>query len=672
MTMSTLELYTNLSLILACLLCLSCFILMRQWFKLRTAKQHIYDAKNELQEMVLLPLNNPYPMIQITDQGEIIFINPIAEKIFPTLIQRKFKHPILNDLNYTSIQDSITREVTFQGITYQQNIYRQPLRHNKQHSLTIYCYDITERKIYEEEITKAREQAEEAKEARGEFLANMSHELRTPMNGIIGLSDLLVDIDDPENIQELSQAINYSARSLLVLLNDILDFSKIEAGELTIENTDFNLHETLQTIHRLHSTIAKDKNLDLKFELPKDSPHFFIGDPVRLQQIINNILGNAVKFTNTGYVLLSAHIHDKNHSDCILQIKVTDTGIGIPTEKISTIFEKFKQVDPSIPRKYGGTGLGLSITKDLTELMNGNINVESKIGEGTTFTINIPLKISEEKTTNTATSKQNIYADINTNAQLLIADDHPINLLFLSSALKKAGFQSFDQARDGAEVLEHIKHKVYDLILIDCQMPEIDGLSATRTIRGGTSDNQNTCIIALTADAMKGAADKCLAAGMNDYISKPIDQDKLAAMLRKWIPSKRKDSSQMHSDSENKTPNEYKIINWSRVEHFTEGDPDLEDHLISMFTSSLHKDLQNLKQNIADQDYKEWEQTTHKLYGASTNMGAEILAELCEQAQMISHEDTLQIMKTHKDIMHACIELLDQIGKKHPQYVASH
>lgn len=388
------------------------------------------------------------------------------------------------------------------------------------------------------ELKKMKNKAERASAAKSEFLANMSHEIRTPMNGVIGMNNLLQETELTEKQHELSDMIHQSAESLLRIINDILDFSKIEAGKMQMEQIPFNLHDTVKSATEIIGFSAKEKDLTLNVELDDHLPETLVGDPTRIRQVLLNFGSNAVKFTSSGSVTYNIDLVRQNGSDMVVKFSVTDTGIGIPEKKQQQLFNAFSQADSSTTRKYGGTGLGLAICQKLANLMDGDIGVESTVDEGSTFWFTAHLKNSDQKI-DSSEKKQPIDQDFTKRVRaeqltVLVAEDDQINQQVARRLLEKEGFEVVI-VENGLETLEEIKQNSYDLLLMDVNMPEMDGLEATAKIREleqGSGDHLP--IIALTAGAMDGDRELCLEAGMDDYISKPIQKNALEKNLQRW------------------------------------------------------------------------------------------------------------------------------------------
>lgn len=642
------------------------FFLVRRYRTQRVALL-LKQAKDEVREISQFTLRVPYPLIMVGEDGKIVFINPAACEAFPDLYVSgvtNTAHPIIAGAKNTD-----AREVTLGDKSYYQSVFTV-VREGETRYL-LYCYDITYRKLYEEKLERAHQNAEkariiaeEATQARGQFLANMSHELRTPMNGIIGLSDILAESGLPEGRQELIEAIHHSARGLLVLLNDILDFSKIEAGELTMEHISFNLREVVMRVHSLHYPVAARKKLSFICTIDPKVPMRLMGDPARLQQILHNLVNNAIKFTEKGGVNLSVEGDIAEEGIFNLSIHVADTGIGIPTEKQADIFEKFRQGDASTARKYGGTGLGLSITRTLTEMMGGKLAVRSSAGEGSIFSVQIPLAIAaevKEEDANTAAENRGKALDgllvprTIFDMPILIVDDHPVNLLFLRQCLGRMGFRHIDEAHNGLEALDLFAEGRQQIILMDCQMPEMDGYETARRIRQSAPEGIQPYIVAITADAMKGAQEKCLRAGMDDYISKPVDREKLYALLLGRVNAATAvregvihDMPDADADCEEKP-----VFDFDHLYAFTDGDTQAEAEIIAVFDRSLQDDVGLLETSFRNEDFTAWGKTAHKLHGACANMGARRMAWVCDKVHYLPpvHEEVEDMKALHSAIM---------------------
>jgi PAS domain S-box-containing protein len=409
---------------------------------------------------------------------------------------------------------------------------------NEVTGVAIFSQDVTEKKRVEQALTKARNDALKAAQVKSDFLSNMSHEIRTPMNAIIGITDLLLDNVESKTHRDYLNSIKYSADNLLVIINDILDFSKIEAGKIIFESITFDLHENLEELRKAFTYKTDEKDLELMVNIDAEVPKMIIGDPYRLNQILFNLLGNAIKFTIEGSIIINVKVKQQVGDRYLLHFAVTDTGIGISNDKINTIFESFTQAYTDTSRKFGGTGLGLAITKNLVELQNGYLGLQSSINKGSTFYFEIAyttakniLPVKPESESNAAGKPESLNG-----YRVLLVEDNTMNQLVAQQILLK--WQAWvNIAENGSEALGMLEQYHYDIVLMDLQMPEMNGYEATEQIRKGKGIvlNPGIPIIALTADAFEETREKVLAVGMNDFITKPFKQQELYSKIIKYL-----------------------------------------------------------------------------------------------------------------------------------------
>ena len=486
-----------------------------------------------------------------------------------------------------------------------------------------FVVDITETKKLELE----KKSAIDATRVKSEFLAHMSHEIRTPINGVLGLNSLLMKTDLNEEQHYYSELIHKSAASLLEIINDILDISKIESGKMSLETRPFRLVKFLSETLEIMGIQAKQKNLELRVNLGA-LPDTVRGDSKHLGQIIRNLVNNALKFTKEGHIEVMAEELERSDDKVKIQFIIRDTGIGIPKDKLDSIFSSFEQASSSISRQYGGTGLGLSICKKLIEMMNGQIAVDSTQDSGTTFRFSIELDLEYDL----METLNNINLDIDSISRgdeskwrILIVEDNEINQLVLGGLLKKLGDLEITCANNGALGLEEFKNRKFDMVFMDCQMPVMDGFAATRAIREHEGFNKHTPIIAITANAMTSAKEECISAGMDEYITKPIEENKLKEIFQKFTengppkttPPIIKSVDMLQFKPASVKPLEFDDTNLKALE-----DPFLVEQVIEAYVSAIIVEMNKLKSSLYSENLEESNFILHSIQGLSGNIGA--------------------------------------------------
>lgn len=517
--------------------------------------------------------------------------------------------------------------------------------------------DITERKESEFKLLKATRAAESARVAQEAFLANMSHEIRTPMNGIMGMSNLLLSTTQTSEQKEYAESILESARHLLAIINDILDFSKIKAGKFHLENIPFKpRHVVKKAIYPLQFK-ADEKMVRLRLELEDQLPEVVVGDPLRLQQIIINLVGNALKFTEKGSVLITVRCREASAGHCLVEILIKDTGIGIAPEKQQMIFESFTQNNVNTSRKYGGTGLGLAIVKQLVEMQKGRVWVESVPGEGSTFGFSIPYKIGTlQANAETANPAYSTAGDskLLTGIKVLVAEDNLINQKVVNITLLKQGADVFI-TNNGRQAIEALSMQSFDVILMDLQMPEVDGYQATRIIR--KEINNTIPIVAMTADALKGEAEKCFEAGMNGYISKPFEPKELYQEIIRLT----KKNNIMSQDNAARPP-----VDLSYLYELSGHDPVYISEVLDLFLGTMGDGLEQLEHLVRETD--DWDGIYRQAHFLKSSVSVVQVRDMFENLARI--ENAAQKQQDKEGIIKILETILDVYKEAHPVLIA--
>jgi PAS domain S-box-containing protein len=500
--------------------------------------------------------------------------------------------------------------------------------------------DVSDIRETEKKLMEAKRMAEESNILKETFLANMSHEIRTPMNAILGFTDLLLKKNLGNQEKEYAKTIKTSGEALLRIINDILDVSKIESGIMTFEEHALSISEMFSSLNIMLSYGAKEKGLQLFFTCDSSIPDTLLGDPTRLTQILINLVGNAIKFTNKGKIEIFAKAIREENNLLYVEFSVTDSGIGITEDKLNLIFERFRQAESHTTRNYGGTGLGLSIAKQLVELQGGEIHVKSQLGIGTVFTFILPLKKTNEifEANNKHEHVSEIGMEELSTKKILLVEDNPINIKFMISLFDEFKIKT-DLAENGKIAVEKIKNKVYDLILMDIEMPEMNGYEATTIIRKEL--NSTVPIIAMTAHAMAGESEKCLSLGMNAYISKPV-KEKL--LFEKMI------SLSVNTNLENTTSKtNTKIVNLDFLIKSMRGKKEVIRDTIDIYLAQMPEDSLILNDAVEKMDYSLIKRYAHRIKSTVSLMGIVEMEKILEELEELSaqKEDDEKIRLLH-------------------------
>jgi len=571
--------------------------------------------------------------LRINDISQGIDTDIEKTKLIINALKNK-KNIELEYLNYTK-----------SGKKYWVNIEIKPLFENGilTHYISIQK-DISSLKNVEEELIQSKDLAESANEAKNRFLAITSHEIRTPLNIILGMSKILLETEINDSQLKYLRGIKSASQNLLLIINDLLDFSKIEAGKLLLEKIEFNLNQVTEDAMTFLSIKAIEKNIQLVLDNDTRIYDFLIGDPFRLNQILLNLLTNALKFTDTGTITLRTHLEYENDIENKIKIEVSDTGIGIDSKKINTIFDSYTQEDISITRKYGGTGLGLTITKQLVELFGGEISVYSNKISGTTFIIMLTFKKS--KKTDSKIIEPIIDIQSLKGIKVLLAEDNELNQVIALTYLNRWEIET-DTVLNGLEAIVNVKNKKYDIILMDIQMPEMDGITATKIIRHELLSK--TPIIALTAHALNDEREKYMQAGFDEYVTKPIDENILLTSLLKHVePSLSNNYTHIESKMTKSNSIEEPIFNLSELKKIAINDTQFIPKIIQLFINQSIDIPEKLTMFVENKNITEIGFIIHQIKPSLFHLSVDCSKDIIRKIEENIHdnkneEETLQL-----------------------------
>lgn len=562
-----------------------------------------------------------------------------------------------NDLLQVEIEEreaaeKIIREQK-QSIEYQHNIVVEQKNQLKEHNLNL---EVANAKI--QESTRLKET----------FLTNMSHEIRTPLNAITGYANLLLTTDLSEKQFNYLRSLKHGASNLLVLINDILDLSKIEAGKMRLEKIDFNLNEILENFLDTISVKAKEKEIELTMNISFSEPKILKGDPYRLTQIMNNLVGNAIKFTpDKGFITIQIHLLEKKEKSYKIRFEIQDSGIGIAKEKQKVIFENFAQASVDTTRQFGGSGVGLSIVKQLVEMQNGEINLISDTGKGSLFWFEIVFEEGDYNYLNSSKIQENIRISKNSKLNILLVEDNPVNReIAIDTLLQHNENIKIDEAENGKIAVKKVLQGKYNLIIMDIQMPELDGYEATKIIRKKLPKPlSDTPILGMSAHAMQSEKDKCLQLGMNDYIAKPFEP----ALLFRKIAELTGTAEIVENKIEQKIVSEYKFINLKNLPSIYNQNESKRLKMLKMCNEHIPISLENLNLAFSTKDWKAVEKNAHSVKNLLYYLGLEeeskILKEIEHQAKEKPNYSILiqMLHKIRKSWEGSCVELETIIKK---------
>jgi PAS domain S-box-containing protein len=516
------------------------------------------------------------------------------------------------------------------------------------------CRDITERKHDAEELVRLQK-------AKEQFLANISHEIRTPINGIAGMAGLLSQNPSNEERETYLNAIKHSAENLKLIINDILDLAAIESGKLKFEKIAFSLTDLVPALINTFAYQAKEKRLKLEYTIDSKLNRILLGDPVRLNQVLINLISNAVKFTHTGSIHINCSVDRQQKDTCWVRFEISDTGVGIPAEKLTTIFESFSQADASVTRRYGGSGLGLTIVKQLVELQNGRITVRSEEHRGSTFITLIPYTVAKSSVVAKSSQAANVYDNQFTKElDVLLVEDNDINRLYAKSVLKNWECQ-VDIAENGLVAIEKVKNKLYDVVLMDVQMPVMDGYEATRTIRLMDAPKNSIPIVALTANATKKDVEKCLASGMNDYLPKPFTPDDLHRKIIEELKIRPGNKPEKKAPAGRKASK----FDLTYLRSISNNNEDFVKEMMQTFVQSIPGILDEMKKCIVEENWERLSKLAHQIKPSFTLLGVYDLKNTIIYIEDNGKNKTnlSELQKISSNFIKVCDDLIEDVAK---------
>jgi len=507
--------------------------------------------------------------------------------------------------------------------------------------ISVFSRDVTDRIVFQNDLVESREQAEAATRAKSGFLATMSHEIRTPLNGLLGMTELLSGTKLKSEQQEYLNSIKVSGEALLAIINDVLDFSKIESEKMVLDERPFSISSTISETFDMLRYRAVEKNNTLSQHIDSNIPDIVSGDKIRLRQVLLNLTGNAIKFTENGKIEIEVTLVRKNPERIGVEFIVSDSGIGIPVDKMDKLFKSFSQADASTFSQYGGTGLGLAISARLVELMGGSIRAESTEGKGSKFIFNIEVAVAENQELPVTPKAIERASELQIpKLQVLVAEDNPVNQAVAKAMLEKMG-QKVTIASNGTEAVKLAATGTFPLIFMDVQMPDIDGLEATRLIREHTSNPLVPVIVAMTANALEGDREKCIAAGMNDYISKPVSEAAFAGQLSRWGVQSPTTTNTSALQTETEAVLDSEII--GRLQSLAEDDESFLKSIVGLYEQQSAETLAELSKQMELKNMEGIWQAAHKLKGASLNLGARATGEWCRKIEEASRSRSADV-----------------------------